>query len=278
MDPEPDRLTGTDVPDGDATAARIERDIEHTRAEMTETIDALGARLQPSYIKEQAQEAIRDTARSAGTSMIDTLKDNPLPAAIAGLSIAWLVANRSSGERRDDADRGYAARSRGAYAGGRYAAVPTGTYAGGVASGQSPETSLADRASGLADGAKERATDLADEARSRAEHLGEQAHDVQRQAATWLEGQMNDNPLGVGAVALAAGALVGLSLPATDAERSALGEPAGRIVDQVRSAASEQLDRAREVASTVVEDAKSKAGEVAETAARETQKAAQQPF
>ena len=95
MAQEPDRLDGDDAPD----PAQIERDIERTRADMTETIDALGARFQPSYLKEQAQEAIVDTARTAGTSMMDTIKDNPIPAAMAGLSIAWLFANRSSGHR-----------------------------------------------------------------------------------------------------------------------------------------------------------------------------------
>ena len=85
MAQEPDYVTGhalserdasTDdyTPDAQRDPSEIERDIERTRAEMSETIDAIGARFQPEYIKEQAKEALRDTARSAGTSMFDTIR------------------------------------------------------------------------------------------------------------------------------------------------------------------------------------------------------------
>ncbi len=77
----------------------IERDIDHTRAEMSETLDALGTRFQPDYIKEQAKDAIRSTARDAGTTMLDTIKENPVPAIIAGLSVGWLVAKGGESER-----------------------------------------------------------------------------------------------------------------------------------------------------------------------------------
>ena len=264
----PDRLE----PDPD----QLERDIAHTRAEMTETLDALGARFEPAYIKEQAQEAIADTARSAGTSMLDTIKDNPLPAGIAAMSIAWLFANRSSGAppRRD---AGYARTP--AYGG--YAATQVGVYDRGTGG-----PSLGDRAQGAVDGARDKAgnliadakgtaSDLADQARHTAQDAGEQAQQYAHRAESWLEGQMNRNPIGVGAVALAAGALVGLSLPETEVEMNLMREPARQVVDRATSVASETFEQAKTVASRVADEAKDKAKEVADDAKAEAKDVAE---
>ncbi len=275
-----DASTDTYTPDDQRDPAAIGRDIERTRAEMSETIDAIGARFQPEYIKEQAKEAIRDTARSAGTSMFDTIRDNPLPAAIAGMSIAWLFAHASSGDRRDDRRSGGDRRYGGDYGGGpgydRYGTY--GPYDGGGSYGDgSGDASLRDRA-GEAVGdvrdratdalgsAKDRASDFGDRATDEARHLQQQAEQTGHRAMTWLEDQMDRNPLGVGAVALAAGALVGLSLPTTDAEQNLFGAPAQQLKSRVEEAASETLDKAKEVASSVADEAKQKAGEVADAA------------
>lgn len=280
MAERPDRL--------DPDPAQLKREIAHTRAEMTETIDALGARFEPSYIKEQAQEAITDTARSAGTSMLDTIKDNPLPAGIAAMSIAWLFANRSSGTPppRRAHDARYAA-----YPPQGYAATQVGVYGGGTT-----DPSLTDRASGAADqardaagnaidGARDKAgnllddakgtaSDLADQARNTAQDASQQAQQYAQQAETWLEGQMNQNPLGVGAVALAAGALVGLSLPETQMEMDLMREPASQIVDRAQRVASETFEQAKTVASKVADEATDKAKEVADEAKAEAKKVA----
>jgi len=74
-------------------AARAE--IERTRAEMTETVDALQERFDPQRLKEQAKVQARDTARSTGSDILGTIRQNPVPAAIAGgllglLLLRWL--------------------------------------------------------------------------------------------------------------------------------------------------------------------------------------------
>jgi ElaB/YqjD/DUF883 family membrane-anchored ribosome-binding protein len=104
----------------------IRRDIERTRSEMSATIDEIQGRLRPSHLAEDAKEAARDAAaglvesareavrdatigkaermvsdvkyraNDTKTSLADTIRDNPLPAAIAAASIGWLFMNRSS--------------------------------------------------------------------------------------------------------------------------------------------------------------------------------------
>ena len=93
----------------EATTSQIETDIEQTRAEMSETINAIQERLSPQHIAEQAREAVYDatigTAKGAGLNMIETIKRNPIPAAVAALSIGWLV--RKSGQQRTSYDQQY---------------------------------------------------------------------------------------------------------------------------------------------------------------------------
>lgn len=93
--------------------AELERDIRHTRAEMSETVDAIERKLSPQRLKHEVQETVHDTihqvqdrfhpkrlARKAGRSMLDTIKENPLPALVAGLSVGWLIFQGSHDDER----------------------------------------------------------------------------------------------------------------------------------------------------------------------------------
>jgi uncharacterized protein YjbJ (UPF0337 family) len=131
--------------------------IEQTRAEMSHTIDAIQEKLSPGTIAQHAKDAVRDatvgkaqdmvsnaagtaqgmvnnatdavstaggTARDVGSGIWETIRQNPVPAALAGIGIGWLVVSgRRSGTRTYTG--GYA---RYPYAGTGYS--PTGQYAG----------------------------------------------------------------------------------------------------------------------------------------------------
>ncbi|GIV96894.1 MAG: hypothetical protein KatS3mg057_1551 [Herpetosiphonaceae bacterium] len=85
----------------DQSPEEIRDNIEHTRAEMSETIDAIQERLSPAYLKEQVKDQVRETfhetrtaavenVKGAGSTMLETIKRNPIPAAIAGVK-HWLA-------------------------------------------------------------------------------------------------------------------------------------------------------------------------------------------
>lgn len=258
----------------------IERDIDHTRAEMSETLDAIGARFQPDYIKEQAKDAIRSSARDAGTTMLDTIKENPIPSLIAGLSIGWLITKGGNADR----DRHYRAqydedyyRRYGRYPeysrafGGRtgYETYRTG-YDGGYDGGE--DHPMKERMSNAAGQAREKASHLADRATDQVQDIADDARYYGRRAENWLERQMNESPLTMGAVALAAGALVGLAVPETRKEDEWLGRRSDQFKHQARDAAEEKLDQAKRVAEVTLEEAKEKAKDVAETAKDEAKR------
>lgn len=121
----------------------IERDLEHTRARLDATLDALQQKLSPGQMVDEAMNWFRqgdgaEFTRNFGRSV----RDNPVPLALIGAGIGWLIINsgRSRERGRDDRweDRyGYDA-DRARYASSGYG---TTAYAGSEA-GTLPDASM----------------------------------------------------------------------------------------------------------------------------------------
>jgi len=79
---------------GDEVAA-VRADIEQTRAELGETVDAIQERLSPQRLKEQAKA--RASSAASGTELLETIRQNPVPVAIAGGVIGLMLLRRLRG-------------------------------------------------------------------------------------------------------------------------------------------------------------------------------------
>ncbi len=279
--------------------SQIERDIDETRSDMSETLDALSDRFDPDHLKDQALDQAKDflagPAADIGTTMLDTIKQHPVPALAAALSIGWLVvkSGESEQDRRFEDDYyhrtgrypapGYASYAR--RTGRRYELYDTEYDSSGYDTGDNGSNrSLADKASDKASKLADKAGDALSEAKHKAGDLVDQATDMipggsstrhyRRQASNWLEQQLDENPMIVGAVALATGALVGLSVPETRQEDELMGQQSDRLIKQAKSMADEKIDQAKQVMQETAKEAKSKAKDVAETAKQEAKAAA----
>jgi hypothetical protein len=84
----------------EVAAARL--DVEQARAEMTETVDTLQEKLQPQNLEEQARTRATDAARARGQQLLEAIRRNPLPVAVAGgvlgLLVAWRLRGRGSSD------------------------------------------------------------------------------------------------------------------------------------------------------------------------------------
>jgi ElaB/YqjD/DUF883 family membrane-anchored ribosome-binding protein len=109
------------------TEAELRERIETTRTRMGETIEAIGDRVNPERVKTElkahAKEQVREIkdnvkmkarstmrdvkheVRDTGRGIWDTIRENPIPAGMVGIGLAWLLANRSEGH--DHAHLGY---------------------------------------------------------------------------------------------------------------------------------------------------------------------------
>src|SRR3954451_15711571 len=88
----------------DATSEpdRIERDLEHTRARMDNHLNALQDRLSPGQILDDMMAYFRGSEGADFTrNLTDNVRSNPLPAALTGIGLTWLMA--SNGTAHHDA-------------------------------------------------------------------------------------------------------------------------------------------------------------------------------
>ncbi len=260
-----------------ADVAEIRAEIEETRLEMGDTLNELGGRLEPSNLVNQAKENVREatigrveeTAKGMTDMVMETIKRNPIPAAIAGTGLALLWKNRAQGGSNGHAGNrqhvayigpGYA---QGGYGQEYYGDVQyTGQSQGGV--GQK----VGDVASTVGDTARGAVGTVGDTVGQVGQNVGQTAGQIGQnvgqtagqigqtvgqtvEQVSWrLESFMRANPLAMGAIALGTGAVVGSLVPETQKEQELLGDASQKVgtavrdtVDQATTKAEEQLDK-----------------------------------
>jgi hypothetical protein len=233
--------------------AEIRAEIEETRLEMGGTINELSDRLEPGNLMNEAKENVREatigrveeTAKGMTDMVMETIKRNPIPAAMAGAGLALLWMNRSEGGNGNGRSHGsrfdrmygttssYGQRSGAA---GRY----------GMQGGE--EQGIGEKAGHVIGGVGENVG-------SAVGQVGQTAHDVTgeviergqqtAQEVGWrLERFMQASPLAVGAIAIGAGALVGALVPETEQEREVLGDASRQVGEAVRDSVGQAAQQA----------------------------------
>lgn len=211
-------------------AEQLERETEQTRAEIADTLDELRARMTPGHILDQLTDRMNAGATAAfARNLRDQAVNNPLPVALLGTGLAWLMVagRRSSG--------------------------------GGDRGGQEAVNEVAEGA------ATETTAEATDAIRDKA---GAMAETMQRTgAATKAAGQRTlqsgstlidfcrEQPLVLAGVGIAMGAIIGALLPATAAENRLMGETSDRVKERARDLASQQHEAAGETAAKSAEQA-----------------------
>jgi ElaB/YqjD/DUF883 family membrane-anchored ribosome-binding protein len=264
--------------------AAIRAGIRETRERLGDTLEALGERLNPHHITDRIKHDIRDAtigrvehmARHAAdrvhetrSSMMDTIRENPIPAAMVGIGLGWLFMNRRRTDGHASSGRDlYAAHRQprvDAYDTGAYGAAGTYDsryYAGGAAYAGGPAYPARDHdadAPGAVDRARERAQETAHAVADRTQQA---AHTVAQQTRTQVrrvEDRFEEQPLVVGAATLALGLAAGLALPVSDREVQLMGDARDRLVDRVRDVAEETAGKVQHVASRVMDEAQTTA-------------------
>jgi hypothetical protein len=236
--------------------AEIRAEIEETRLEMGGTLNELGDRLEPGHLVEQAKENVREatigrveeTAKGMSDMVMETIKRNPIPAALAGAGLALLWKNRSQGSQYDSKyATGYGYQTRPAYMYEENGGSGVGDKARATA--RDAASTVGDAASTVGDAAATVGQNVTGAVGSVAQGAGQTVEQV-----SWkLDRFMQANPLAVGAIAIGAGALIGSVLPETQQERQVLGDASRQVgsavrdtVDQAGAKAEETLDKAEE--------------------------------
>lgn len=296
----------------DASSGEIRSDIRRTRAEMDETVDALADRLRPRHLLDDLLDVFRgggagssditsgdmkDKAKQFGSSALSKLKNHPVPAALIGAGIAWLIFEDSSGDGRsgrgsrpghwrDEDLREYSGSVVDARTGRPYdesygRAYREGPGAEGSqggsgvveqARGKAGEfgQKISDTAGSVAESVTDAASRVGDAASQFGSHTAHHAGAAYSGARDGLwrgydrgrssvEHALDDYPLAATAAALAAGVLSGLLLPGTRREDELMGEQAERLKEQAKDLGREAVDRGQEVAKATADAASDEA-------------------
>ncbi len=197
-------------------------EIDRTRGELDSTLSAIEHRLTPGQLVDQGLDYLRN---SGGTEFVKNLgtsaKQNPLPVALVGIGLAWLMAtNKRPG---------------------------TATLAGTDAAQErisATAHSAMDTLGSTAQAARERASQLGESARQ----LGQSArHQVQR-ARSNVDYLVNEQPLALGAIGLAIGAVLAAAAPRTRQEDELMGETRERLAKKATEAGAEKAKQVMETA------------------------------
>ncbi len=234
---------------------RIRAEIEQTKDRMSETIDEIQERLRPSNVASN----VRDTAsraassvRSAASEALDEVAEsrvvqqvwaNPIPSAMVGIGmagLAWLAfdsRNRQLQSARGRRSSAFGYNEREQY----YRQTGAPPLSGATADSATGEH-----------GAVERARELASKTGEYAREVGWKAQQTSRRAQTQLQRALNENPLFVGAAALAAGAMIGMAVPETEKENEWMGETRDNVVEEAQQVARNAATRVQDAATDAV--------------------------
>jgi len=233
--------------DHDKRPEQIENEIEHTRAEVSATIDAIQSKLTPGQLMDQTLGYLRSSLPAEfGSNLSRSVRDNPIPVALLGIGLAWLMmGGQQNGRMRRyaqdvDSDLDVAG-------GQRETGDAPGAHTAAAGERLRQRTAeLSGRAREAADSMRERLGATTDSARARLDDIGQRSREGYQRARGQIDHVIEEQPLVLGAVGLAVGAVLGASLPRTRQEDEWLGGTRDRVLDGARQAAREQVDAVKQ--------------------------------
>jgi ElaB/YqjD/DUF883 family membrane-anchored ribosome-binding protein len=203
--------------------AQLEREIDQQRAHIGETMSALEAQFSPGQMLDKVLSYSKTNGAELSRNLVETVRDNPVPALLTALGVAWLMYGQNNRPRyRTDAEYGYASNA-------SYGVDPSYDHH------PSKAAELKNKAMHLKDSVKGNVGEM--------EHrLGHAGHEVRARAARAghdLQTLMHEQPLAIGAIGIAVGALVAASLPATSTEDRYMGDARDKVATKVRQKVQE---------------------------------------
>jgi ElaB/YqjD/DUF883 family membrane-anchored ribosome-binding protein len=279
--------------DTDMLREEIEQTRERMSDTLDQLGERLNPNRIKQQVKDNVREAtigrVEDMARHASVrvnetreGLLGTIRDNPVPAAMIGIGLGLMLFNG----RRDSRSHTHSLQASelggDGYIGNIDGVTPRlmqDDAAGGIGASVSHDHTggIRSHVSDVAVNAREKVSDVAQRAGERisevketaSEKVGDAAHRVQHVASDLAQttryqahraedrfaSSMQDNPLAVGAVAIALGMAAGFAIPETRRENEILGPTRDKLVDRARVVASEAKERAHEVVGRVKEAA-----------------------
>jgi hypothetical protein len=215
---------------------------------MDQTLNEIGERLHPRTLLENlmntfrsspggssnAEHHVRDTVIEIGSNVADTIRNHPIPTALIGAGVGWLIVELSSGGAQPRRAIGRAGRRLRDSAGEMYERGKEKVRDFGHRISESTQEYGERMMGGGTYGHYPESEGMGGRLREQAGNLTESVQEGYEHARDAVGRTVRDYPLAVGAGALAVGLLVGLLLPRTRAEDELMGETSDEIIEGAR--------------------------------------------
>jgi hypothetical protein len=251
--------------DSEKSPTELEHDVDELRQRLSRTVDALGDRLSPGELIDQALDMVREHGGEFGRNLGAQAKSHTVPMLLTGVGLTWLMTASSRPAYRED--RGFATRPGDRDANLGEGATPNfGSPVQGAE--QSDKDSISQRArdelAAAKDGLIAAKESVADRYHSAADSVGENLHSAReamsartsrlregahQQAARMQHGfedMLYEQPLMMGALGVALGAALGAMLPETETENRLMGHARDTVVERGKQMAAQEYEKGRE--------------------------------
>ena len=272
-------INNTSNPRDDAQKdpATLEREIDQTRANMDRTLGALERKFSPGQLLDEAMSFAKEHGGDFATNLGQSVRDNPMPAILTAVGIVWMVASSNrpkssmgydfndSYELENDIER-HSDSAEFDESGGDQGVLSTAGERA-KASAESVIAGAGQRVREVAEGARRKLAGskqtLASSRGALESGMRRTTDTAQAQAQRVRQGfntLLTEQPLVLGALGIAVGALIGAALPSTEQEDRLLGGVRDQTVTKVKEITSETYDQVRESVKQVGEEVKADIG------------------
>ena len=255
------RIEQTEV--ADREPREIEDEIDATRADMRATLEALERRFSVERLMDLTLNRLRDRGGEFAGNLTDAATRNPMPLLLTSIGLAWLMLASRSGGRSAAHDSTYARGAGDDRTGSRVRGARDKLGARMAGARESVSTRMAgvrDSAAHAADTVHDAVASTRDTVQHAAESLRSRAESLRSGATTAaaatrehvehararMDRLLHEQPLMLGALGLAAGAVIGALLPITEREDRFLGPARDKTVKDIAEKSRARLAAARD--------------------------------
>jgi len=237
--------------------ATLEREINQTRAEMNQTLDSLERKLTAGQLLDQCLTFFGMKGTEIGSSLGRCVKDNPMPVLLTATGIGWMIfgpnqtrtAVRYNRYAYDDAEEG---------AEGLTAKISETMQSGATATRQqfakTTETAK-ETVNTTTNKVKETADRAADALHETVNKTRDIAQSQVKQVREGFNQLLEEQPLILGAVGLAVGAMIGAAFPSTEQEDRLVGEIRDKTLNKGKELGAQAYEKGSELAKQNIERA-----------------------
>ena len=237
--------------------ADLEREGEQIRADLDRTLDEIERKLSPGEILDRSVDFLRNNGSEFVREAGETVRNNPIPVLLTAAGLIWLTTSIASRHRsRTSGYEGEFSGYRGSEDLGDYG-HNDGGIRGKVDEARSRVSNAAhrvgERVSGMTDQVSGKAHDVASRARGRVSSTMHSVRDRTQYVRSDLMNLVQEQPVALGALALAAGALIGAALPITQYENRLVGPTRDRTLARAKEMGQREYEHLKETVSSTLE-------------------------